>query len=45
MCDPEHDLVIALVFNNGMAGEARHQRRVRAVLDAIFTDLGLATNS
>ncbi|MBL8827897.1 MAG: beta-lactamase family protein [Planctomycetaceae bacterium] len=43
MCDPEHDLVIALVFN-GMAGEARHQRRVRAVLDAIYTDLELVPN-
>ncbi len=41
MCDPAHDLVVALVFN-GMAGEARHQRRVRAVLDAVYVDLGLA---
>lgn len=40
MCDPEHGLVIALVFN-GMPGEVQHQRRVRAVLEAIYVDLGI----
>lgn len=39
-CDPEHELVVALVFN-GRPGERRHQARVRAVLDAIYEDAGL----
>jgi CubicO group peptidase (beta-lactamase class C family) len=41
LCDPEHGLVVALVFN-GMAGEARHDRRVRAVLGTLYEELGLA---
>lgn len=39
--DPEHGLVVALVFN-GMCGEPRHQRRVHAVLTTLYEDLGLA---
>lgn len=39
-CDPEHGLVVALVFN-GMAGEERHNTRVRAVASAIYEELGL----
>lgn len=38
--DPEHELVVALAFN-GMPGEPRHQRRIRAVLNALYEDLGL----
>ncbi|MBS0207945.1 MAG: beta-lactamase family protein [Planctomycetes bacterium] len=40
MADPQEALVIALAFN-GMPGEAKHQLRVRAVLDAVYLDLGL----
>ena len=32
--------VVALVFN-GMPGELKHQKRVRAVLNALYEDLGL----
>ena len=39
--DPRHALVVALVFN-GMPGELKHQKRVRAVLEALYVDLGLA---
>jgi CubicO group peptidase (beta-lactamase class C family) len=39
--DPEHQLVLALVFN-GMCGEVKHQRRVRAVLDSLYDELGIA---
>ncbi|MGE5608043.1 MAG: serine hydrolase domain-containing protein [Bacillota bacterium] len=39
--DPEYNLVVALAFN-GMPGEARHDQRIRAVLPAIYEDLGLA---
>ncbi|MEX2672925.1 MAG: serine hydrolase domain-containing protein [Phycisphaeraceae bacterium] len=38
--DPEHGLVVALVCN-GMPGEPKHQRRMRAVLVAVYEDLGL----
>ena len=40
MCDPAHGLVVALTFN-GMCGEARHQRRIRAALEAIYEDMQL----
>ena len=39
--DPEHRLVVALVFN-GMPGERAHQQRIRPVLSAIYEDVGLA---
>jgi CubicO group peptidase (beta-lactamase class C family) len=39
--DPEHGLAVAVVFN-GLAGEARHQPRMRETLAAIYEDLGLA---
>lgn len=39
MADPEHGLVIALAFN-GMSGEAAHNRRVRAVLRAVYGEVG-----
>jgi CubicO group peptidase (beta-lactamase class C family) len=38
--DPENDLVIAVVFN-GTCGEPRHQKRIRATLDALYEDLGI----
>ena len=41
MADPEHGLVVAIMFN-GMAGEARHQPRMRETLAAVYEDLGLA---
>jgi hypothetical protein len=41
MCDPEHAMVVTLVFN-GMAGEQRHDKRVRAVLGTLYEELGLA---
>ncbi len=40
-CDPEHGLVVTIVFN-GMPGELRHDRRMKAVLTALYEDLGLA---
>lgn len=39
--DPEADLVVTAVFN-GMAERSRHYRRLGAVCDAIYGDLGLA---
>ena len=39
--DPEHQLVVTLVFN-GMPGEPAHDRRLRAVTSAVYEDLGLA---
>jgi CubicO group peptidase (beta-lactamase class C family) len=39
--DPEAGLVVALAFN-GTPANAAHERRVRAVTDAIYEDLGLA---
>lgn len=39
--DPEAGLVVAWVMN-GMPGEARHNRRNRAINAAIYEDLGLA---
>jgi CubicO group peptidase (beta-lactamase class C family) len=38
--DPEHRLAVALAFNGTPAGDA-HERRLRAVLDAVYLDLGL----
>ena len=40
LADPDNGLAVALVFN-GMAGEARHHRRTRRVVNAIYEDLGL----
>jgi CubicO group peptidase (beta-lactamase class C family) len=39
--DPKNELVVAIVFN-GTPGEAEHDQRVRNVLSALYTDLGLA---
>jgi CubicO group peptidase (beta-lactamase class C family) len=39
--DPEHGLAVALAFN-GTPGADAHERRIRAVLDALYQDLGLA---
>ena len=41
-CDPVHGLVVATVLN-GTPGAARHDRRMRAVCEAIYRDLGLAS--
>jgi CubicO group peptidase (beta-lactamase class C family) len=38
--DPEHALVVAVVFN-GMPGDAPHNQRQRALCTAIYEDLGL----
>jgi CubicO group peptidase (beta-lactamase class C family) len=38
--DPPHKLAVAIVFN-GMPGEAAHHKRNNAILDALYTDLGL----
>jgi CubicO group peptidase (beta-lactamase class C family) len=38
--DPEPGLGLALVMN-GTPSEAAHERRIRAVLDAVYEDLGL----
>lgn len=42
--DPLRQLVVAIVFN-GMPGERKHDARLRGVLAALFTDLGLALPS
>jgi CubicO group peptidase (beta-lactamase class C family) len=39
--DPEHGLAVALAFN-GTPANGRHERRIRAALDAVYRDLGLA---
>ncbi|MGC3966905.1 MAG: serine hydrolase domain-containing protein [Pirellulales bacterium] len=39
-CDPENRLAVAVVLN-GTCGERRHQPRMRAVLEAIYEDLGI----
>jgi CubicO group peptidase (beta-lactamase class C family) len=39
--DVKNRLVVAIVFN-GTPGEDEHDRRVRAVLTALYEDLGLA---
>jgi CubicO group peptidase (beta-lactamase class C family) len=41
--DPEHGLAVALAFN-GTPGADAHERRIRAVLDALYQDLGLAAD-
>jgi CubicO group peptidase (beta-lactamase class C family) len=38
--DPEHNLAVALIPNGTPSAEA-HERRTRAVLDALYEDLGL----
>lgn len=38
--DPEHGLAVALLFN-GTPSNAAHEHRIRAVLDALYGDLGL----
>lgn len=43
-CDPDAELC-AVVLCNGMPGEEAHQRRMRQTLDALYTDLGLASAS
>jgi len=44
MADPEYGLVVAVVFN-GMPGEKAHNRRIRALLKAIYEDLQLSRPS
>ena len=39
--DPEHGLAVALAFN-GTPAQAAHEQRLRAVLDGLYVDLGLA---
>lgn len=39
--DPAHGLAVAVVFN-GQPGEPKHQKRMHAVLGALYEDLGLA---
>lgn len=41
MADPEHGLVVAVVFN-GMPGETAHADRMRSLMAAIYEDLDLA---
>ncbi len=41
--DPEHGLAVAIVFN-GTPSDEDNERRVRAVLDALYEDLGLAVS-
>lgn len=42
--DPEHGLAVAIVCN-GTPGEEAHQRRMRAILAAVYEDLGLGTRA
>jgi len=42
--DPEQGLAIALAFNGTPSHEA-HERRIRNVLDALYEDLGLASEA
>ncbi len=42
--DPEQGLAVALAFNGTPSDEA-HERRIRAVLDALYEDLGLAVDA
>lgn len=39
--DPQHQLAAGIVFN-GMPGEAKHQLRINAILEALYVDIGLA---
>jgi CubicO group peptidase (beta-lactamase class C family) len=41
-CDPEHDLVVAVVCN-GMPGRERHQTRLDAISSAVYLDAGIAS--
>lgn len=41
-CDPTAGLIVAYAFN-GRPGEGQHQRRARALNEAIYRDLGLAS--
>jgi CubicO group peptidase (beta-lactamase class C family) len=43
-CDPEHDLVVAVVCN-GMPGRERHQSRLHAISSAVYVDLGIASET
>jgi len=40
-CDPEHDLVVALVCN-GMPERERHEARMHAFAAAVYVDVGIA---
>ncbi len=40
LADPVNGVVACIVFN-GLAGETRHQERIRAVLAAVYEDLGM----
>jgi len=40
-CDPENSLVVAWAAN-GFCGEGQHQRRNRAINEAVYVDLGLS---
>ncbi len=40
-CDPEHDVVVAVVCN-GMPGTERHSARLDAISSAVYVDLGIA---
>lgn len=42
--DPEHGLAVAVVLN-GTPGEARHNKRFRLLLTAIYEDLGITSPS
>lgn len=39
--DPEHALAVGIICN-GMPGEARNHRRTQRIVNALYTDLGLA---
>ncbi len=39
-CDPDTKLVVAWAAN-GFCGEGQHQRRNRAINEAVYQDLGL----
>ena len=41
--DPTHRLAVAIVFN-GMPSDAAHEARIRATLDGLYGDLGLAAS-
>ncbi len=41
LADPDHDLVVVLIFN-GQPGEETHQRRMHEALTSIYDDLELA---
>jgi CubicO group peptidase (beta-lactamase class C family) len=40
LADPQHNLVIAIVWN-GMPGDPRHDKRMRETVTAIYEDLEL----